>query len=400
MTEEGWAVILTYVDEGHVDDSDAAEIDYDEMLKDMKEGTEGRERGAQARRAIRAVHLVGWAEKPHYDAATKKLYWAQELNFEGSPTHTLNYDVRVLGREGVLSMNAVASMNQLSQISDRHAAAHRRRRIQRGLPLRGIQREDRSGRGIRTAALIAGTVAAKLGLFAKIGAFLLAFKKFIIIGVIAARRFSREVHWQEEGRGCLTGRGSRYVSNPAGTNSSSPGGENVLTAALAAGLPLPHSCRAGRCASCKAKIVSGEVAYPGDRLPPGIVAAEVARGEVLLCQAQPRCDLHIQTRLSAGAQREASGVIVDAARPLTTGGMRVTLRLLGAAPISARPGQFVDVETAAGERERVAVVAVDAPALDVEVHELAPDQIVRVRRALRLAAVEGGVREPRSGNDP
>jgi len=166
---------------------------------------------------------------------------------------------------------------------------------------------------------------------------------------------------------------------PGGHELSVPAGENVLAAALAAGLPLPHSCRAGRCASCKAKIVSGKVAYPGDRLPPGIVAAEAARGEVLLCQAQPRSDLHIQTRLNAGVQGTASGVIVDAATPLTIGGMRVTLRLLGAAPISARPGQFVDVETAGGDRERVPVVSTEVRALDVEVLELAPDQIVRVR---------------------
>ena len=83
MSEAGWAVILTYDDDGHIDDSDAAEIDYDDMLKDMKEGTE--EHNARAsRRASQAVHLVGWAESPRYDAATKKLYWAKELNFEGS----------------------------------------------------------------------------------------------------------------------------------------------------------------------------------------------------------------------------------------------------------------------------------------------------------------------------
>jgi len=38
-------------------------------------------------------------------------------------------------------------------------------------------------------ALIAGGVAAKLGLFAKIGAFLLAMKKFVIFGVLALGGF-------------------------------------------------------------------------------------------------------------------------------------------------------------------------------------------------------------------
>ena len=32
----------------------------------------------------KAVHLVGWAEKPHYDSTSKKLYWAKEFQFEGA----------------------------------------------------------------------------------------------------------------------------------------------------------------------------------------------------------------------------------------------------------------------------------------------------------------------------
>jgi ferredoxin len=154
-------------------------------------------------------------------------------------------------------------------------------------------------------------------------------------------------------------------------------GENVLAAALSAGIPLPHSCRAGRCASCKARLVSGRIAYPDDQLPPGIVAAEAARGEVLLCQAQPRSDLEIAAR-SAGASHTASGVVVEQVAPISTGGQRVTLRFLGTAP-ATRPGQFIDVETAAGDRERVPVVAASGERADVEVLELAADALVRAR---------------------
>lgn len=154
---------------------------------------------------------------------------------------------------------------------------------------------------------------------------------------------------------------------------------DVLTAALSAGFPLPHSCRAGRCASCKARILSGEVAYPGGRLPPGIVASEAARGEVLLCQARPRSDLRIQARAIGNPLGPACGVLVEAETPLSTGGTRVTLRTLGAAPFNARPGQFVDVEIATGERERAAVVATTPETLDVELHEFAAEFIVRVR---------------------
>jgi len=154
--------------------------------------------------------------------------------------------------------------------------------------------------------------------------------------------------------------------------------EDVLAAALAAGIPLPHSCRAGRCASCKARLLSGQIAYPRDELPPGIVADEIARGEVLLCQARPRSELRIEVRRT-GSGEVANGILVEQVTPLALGGQRVRLRLLGDTPLRARPGQFVDLETAAGERERVAVVAAEGNSLDIESQELAARMLVRVR---------------------
>lgn len=184
FSDTGWAVILTYKDDGHVDDTDARKIDYADMLKDMKEGTES-ENDARKKQGFDAVHLVGWAEDPHYDGATKKLYWAKELDFEGSPAHTLNYDVRVLGREGVLSMNAVAGIGQLSQIR-----ADMRPLIDVAEFNEGHRYADYNSKTDKLAeyglgALIAGGVAAKLGLFGKLFAMLIAFKKILIAGAIA-----------------------------------------------------------------------------------------------------------------------------------------------------------------------------------------------------------------------
>jgi CDP-4-dehydro-6-deoxyglucose reductase len=156
-------------------------------------------------------------------------------------------------------------------------------------------------------------------------------------------------------------------------------GQNVLAAALAAGLPLPYSCRAGRCATCKATLVAGTIAYPGDVLPPGIVSAEAMNGEVLLCQAQPRSHLVVRTRVVGGApRRPVAAVVVEGSVSLSTGGSRVTLRQIGDAKVVARPGHFIDVETAGGARERAGVVAVDGDSLDVEVSESPAREIVRI----------------------
>jgi CDP-4-dehydro-6-deoxyglucose reductase len=143
-----------------------------------------------------------------------------------------------------------------------------------------------------------------------------------------------------------------------------PPGENVLSVALAAGIPLPYSCRAGRCASCKAKLKSGTIEYP-EGTPPGITAAEVERGEVLLCQARPRSDLSIESRRVPVRPSNAAMCEIVSLDALPLGALRVRLRFAEGA-LDARPGQFVDVRNHAGDSERVAVIGTRAGELDVE----------------------------------
>jgi uncharacterized membrane-anchored protein len=184
MTQEGWAVILTYENDGHVDDSDAAEIDYDELLADMKAGTEEHNK-VRKENGYPAVQLLGWAEPPRYDAGAKKLYWAKELKFEQTDVSTLNYDVRILGREGVLSMNAVASMDQLGQIRSEMQPLIQVAEFNPGHRYAEFNKDTDKMAEYGLGALIAGGVAAKLGLFGKLFAVLMAAKKFIIVGLIA-----------------------------------------------------------------------------------------------------------------------------------------------------------------------------------------------------------------------
>ena len=110
-----WAAVVTYSDEGYVSDEEASTIDFDQMLQDMKDGS-AEENEARREAGYPTVELVGWASPPRYDAAQKKLHWAKELAFEGDDQHTVNYDVRVLGRRGYLSLNAVGNLEQLADM--------------------------------------------------------------------------------------------------------------------------------------------------------------------------------------------------------------------------------------------------------------------------------------------
>lgn len=112
--DSAWGVFLSYEEDGHVDDRDAIGIDYDELLRNLQamaqQGNQERTKNGFA-----PVRLIGWAERPSYDHHANSLVWAKELDF-GNPEHTLNYSVRLLGREGVLNLNAVSPIKRLSSV--------------------------------------------------------------------------------------------------------------------------------------------------------------------------------------------------------------------------------------------------------------------------------------------
>lgn len=183
IAEEGWGVVVTYDDDGYISDAEADAIDYDEMLADMKESSiaESQERENQG---YGSMLLVGWAEPPRYDKVTHKYYWAQEFDTDAD-INSLNYNIRVLGRQGVLNLNAVAGMNQIGIIKNEMPGLLA---VTDFTPGNRYEEFDASTDRVAEyglAALVAGGVAAKMGLFAKIAAFVVAFKKFAFITIAA-----------------------------------------------------------------------------------------------------------------------------------------------------------------------------------------------------------------------
>lgn len=180
--ERSWAIVLQYQDDGYVSDEDAKEIDYQELLQDMQESTR-ESNDARRQQGYGTVELVGWAEPPRYDGASHKLHWAKELAFDGEAQHTLNYDVRVLGRSGVLVMRAVAGMGQLGDIKPGMAQAIEAVDFEPGARYADFNADTDRVAEYGLAALVAGGIAAKTGLLSKLLALLLAAKKLVVVAV-------------------------------------------------------------------------------------------------------------------------------------------------------------------------------------------------------------------------
>jgi len=182
--EKSWAVVVTYSDDGYVSDEEAAKTDYTKLLKDMQAGTREANQ-ARKKAGYETVELVGWAAPPRYDASSNKLYWAKELSFEGSPEHTLNYDIRVLGRKGYLSLNAVSGMSQLATVQEGMQRVLGMTEFDSGHRYADFNQATDKVAAYGIAALVAGGLAAKAGLFGKLLALLLAAKKLVFVAIAA-----------------------------------------------------------------------------------------------------------------------------------------------------------------------------------------------------------------------
>lgn len=192
LSEKGWGVIVSYKNDGHISDDDAAKIDYAELLKQMQED-DAEDNKQRQQQGYAGLHLLGWAEPPHYDEATHKMYWARELKADDATQNTLNYSIRVLGREGVLELNAVAAMADLPTIKQELPKVLAATNFTDGNLYTDYNPSTDKLATYGLAALVAGGIASKAGLFAKIGIMLLAAKKFVIIGLVAIVAFARKL---------------------------------------------------------------------------------------------------------------------------------------------------------------------------------------------------------------
>ena len=176
---DAWVFVLTYNEDGYVKDEDADKIDYDDLLKKMQEG-EVEENKERVKEGYDAVHLIDWASKPYYDKENKILHWAKKLQFgEDKSNLTLNYDVRVLGRKGVLSMNAVGNMEQLDEINKHIPEVVKIAKFTDGNKYKDFNPSVDKIAAYTIGGLIAGKLIAKAGLFV----ILLKYIKIIFLAV-------------------------------------------------------------------------------------------------------------------------------------------------------------------------------------------------------------------------
>lgn len=188
-----WFVVFDFDDSGYVKDEDRDALDPVALMESMKSGNEaGNE--VRKKRGWEPIELIGWKREPFYDPRTNNLTWATLLR-SPSGGESVNWSVRVLGREGVMNVDLVLGPEGLD------AALPRFEKVIDSFQYVDGQRYAQFTAGDKVAeyglaALVVGggaAVAAKTGLLAKLW-------KPIAFGLVAIAAFAKKA-W-----GWFTGR--------------------------------------------------------------------------------------------------------------------------------------------------------------------------------------------------
>lgn len=193
LDEGVWGATFNYSEDGYVSDKEAGKINYDDLLKSLKDDAAAsnawREENGYA-----PIEIIGWAEAPSYDAATHKMYWAKELKFGAAEINTLNYDIRALGRRGVLVVSFIADMTALGEIRAAAPSVLDMVSFDEGSRYADYQPGVDKKAAYGLAGLITGgLIAKKTGLLAALLLFGKKFAAFIIAGLAAAGAYVRKL---------------------------------------------------------------------------------------------------------------------------------------------------------------------------------------------------------------
>jgi len=175
-----WFVVFEYDNTGYVKDDEKDKIDAAALLDSFKKGTEAGNK-VRKERGWDTLEIIGWETPPAYNPTTHNLEWATRAK-SGSGELVVNHNIRLLGREGVMSAILVADPGQIAASADlTRQLLTAGYQFNKGKTYAEFKKGDKLAEyglmGLMTAG--AGVVAVKSGLLGKLW-------KLIIIPIAAA----------------------------------------------------------------------------------------------------------------------------------------------------------------------------------------------------------------------
>ncbi|EAB2013218.1 DUF2167 domain-containing protein [Salmonella enterica] len=189
-------ISIEYDDSGYIKDDDAKNWDADELMDNLRKGTKEANKDRIAK-GIKPIEIIGWIEKPTYDAINHRLLWSAAIHDIGTndPLNEqgVNYNTYLLGREGYFSLNLVTNRGSVDHEIPLAKRILSSVKFNSGQRYADFNESTDKIAEYGLAALIGGIAAKKVGLLAMLGIALLKFWKVTAIGVVAVGALARKL---------------------------------------------------------------------------------------------------------------------------------------------------------------------------------------------------------------
>lgn len=183
--DQNWFIVLSWQPVGYVKDDEKGKIDADALLESIQEATEDGNAWRKENN-IPALRVTGWAEPPRYDERTNNLVWATIAQSEGG-SRSVNYNMRLLGRRGIVSAVLVEDVERLAASKPFAYAAMDKFSFKSGSMYSEWKQGDKVAEYGLTALVAAGAgaTAVKLGFFGFLAKLFAKGGKVIAVGAAA-----------------------------------------------------------------------------------------------------------------------------------------------------------------------------------------------------------------------
>jgi uncharacterized membrane-anchored protein len=193
--DQDWLIDIEFEKSGYIKDDDAKHWNVDELLDNLKQGTEEANK-ERSDRGIAELEIVGWVQKPEYAPASHHLIWSLEAKEKGAAADqspVVNYNTYVLGREGYISMDLITDMALVQGYTGSVRILLDDLKFDDGKQYENFNSSTDKVAEYGLAALIGGVALKKLGFFALAAAFLVKIWKLLLVvlvgGASALRKF-------------------------------------------------------------------------------------------------------------------------------------------------------------------------------------------------------------------
>jgi uncharacterized membrane-anchored protein len=200
---DGWLIVAEYEKSGYIKDDDAKNWNVDELFKSLKEGTEAANEGRR-KEGYPELEIMGWVEKPTYEAQSHRLIWSMSARQKGAPAEapmSINYNTYALGRDGYITLNLITGLQKIAQDKQHAQTLLAALSFDEGKRYADFNSSTDKVAEYGLAALVGGLAIKKLGMFALAAAFLAKFAKVGLLTFAGGAAVFRKFFKKDKGQG-------------------------------------------------------------------------------------------------------------------------------------------------------------------------------------------------------